>query len=54
MLSELTAPTVSVPSVADLKERCGQSHYKMAILLMLQASSEPQMNQAGTEALMKV
>lgn len=54
MLSELTAPTVSVPSVAKLKEKCGESHYKLAILLMLQASSESQLNQANKEALMKV
>ena len=56
MLSNLTAPTVPVESVSQLREGAGKNHWAAALVLMLQASMAPgaRLGQEDKERLVKV
>ena len=56
MLSGLTAPTVPVESVSQLREGAGKNHWAAALVLMLQASTAPgtRLGQEDKERLMQV
>lgn len=54
MLSTLTAPTVPVPSIADLRAKCEASSYKRAVLCMMQASLDPQLDHKAKTVLLEV
>ena len=56
MLSGLTAPTVPVESVTQLREVASKNHWAAALLLMVQASMAPgtRLGQEDKEQLMKV
>ncbi|CAI7994017.1 Cilia- and flagella-associated protein 54 [Geodia barretti] len=41
LLSSLPATSTPVPSLADLKTHCGQNHYSLALLSMLEAALAP-------------
>ena len=56
ILSELTAPTVPVESVSQMREGAGKNHWSTALLTMLQASiaTGKRLGQEDRERLMKV
>lgn len=56
MLSDLTAPTVPVESLSQLREGAGKNHGSTALVLMLQASIAPatRLGHEDKERLMKV
>ena len=54
MLSELTAPTVPVENETQLRAAAGKNTWSVALVNMLQASTNPRMGQAERERLMNV
>lgn len=54
LLAQLTAMDVAVPTLAQLREGCGKSHYRLALLLMLQATITPDLDTTQRHKLMEV
>ena len=54
LLSQLSALDVPVPGVDKLKAECGRSHYRQALLLMLQATTLPGLEMEEKQRLMEV
>ena len=53
LLTSLPAHTTPVPSLTDLRAHCGNSHYLLSLLLMLEAALYPRLTPAKQRALLQ-